>query len=158
MKNKTWKAYLFWIVFTEGVGVLSALLTREGSKIYAASVVKSPLSPPPVVFPVAWTLLYALMGVGAAKVYLSPASADRAKSLRLFLAQLTVNFAWSFVFFNAQAFGAAFVLLTTLLALVLWMTLTFRRVDRLAAGLQIPYLLWLAFAGYLSLNVWLLNA
>ncbi|MBQ9527809.1 MAG: tryptophan-rich sensory protein [Fretibacterium sp.] len=80
MKSKSWKAYLLGVAFTEVVGVLSALLTREGTF---------------------WLL--------------------------------------------------------ALLALASWMTLSFRRVDLLSAALQIPYLLWLFFAGYLSFSVWMLN-
>ena len=73
------------------------------------------------------------------------------------MAQLVVNFFWSLIFFNLQSFGFAFVWLLLLLALVLWMTAVFSQTDRLAAWLQVPYLLWLAFAGYLSFAVWMLN-
>ena len=157
MRAKSWKAYLFWIAFTEAVGVVSALLTREGTKIYNATMIKPLLSPPPLVFPIAWTILYALMGIGAARVFLATASKNRTKSLWLFLAQLAFNFSWSFIFFNFQSFGIAFFWLLALLALASWMTLSFRKVDLLSAALQIPYLLWLIFAGYLSLSVWMLN-
>ena len=77
--------------------------------------------------------------------------------LNLFVAQLIVNFFWSPIFFNAQAFGLAFGWLMVLWVLVLAMILTFRKVDRLAAWLQLPYLAWLTFAAYLSYGVWMLN-
>ena len=157
MKSKSWKAYLFGVVFTEAVGVLSALLTREGTKVYNAAMIKPLLSPPPLAFPIAWTILYALMGIGAARVFLAPVSRDRTKSLWLFLAQLAFNFSWSFIFFNFQLFGTPFFWLLALLALASWMTLSFHKVDLLSAALQIPYLLWLIFAGYLSFSVWMLN-
>ncbi len=155
--KQTWKTYALWIVIAEAVGALAGFLTREGTKLYAASVVKPPLSPPAVVFPVVWGILYALMGVGAARVSLTPASALRTRGLRLFLLQLAFNFVWSILFFNLQAFGLAFVWLVLLWALILMMTLAFGRVDRTAALLQIPYLGWVAFAGYLNVGVWLLN-
>ncbi len=157
MKNKPWKAYVFWILFTEAVGAAASLLTREGSAIYSETVVKPLLSPPPPVFPIAWGILYALMGIGAAMIWLAPASADRSKSIALYLVQLLFNFVWSFIFFNFRAFNAAFFWLVILFVLVLLMTLSFRKVNRTAALLQIPYLLWLLFAGYLNLGVWLLN-
>ena len=157
MKQNTWKVYAFWIVFTEAVGALAGLLTRDGTKLYAAYILKPPLSPPALVFPVAWAVLYALMGTGAARIYLTPASGVRARGLRLFLVQLAFNFLWSVIFFNFQAFGLAFLWLVILWALILMMTFTFGKADRLAALLQIPYLLWVLFAGYLNVGVWLLN-
>ena len=97
------------------------------------------------------------MGVSAARVYQAPASAARTRGLGLYLAQLAFNFFWSIIFFNLQAFGFAFLWLVVLWALILMMAFTFRRVDRPAALLQIPYLAWVLFAGYLNFSVWLLN-
>ena len=157
MKQSIWKVYAFWIVFTEAVGALAGLLTRNGTKLYATSILKPPLSPPALVFPIAWAILYALMGIGAARVYLTPVSGIRARGLHLFLIQLAFNFLWSVIFFNFQAFGLAFIWLVILWALILMMTLTFSKTDRLSALLQIPYLLWVLFAGYLNYGVWQLN-
>lgn len=156
--KRNWKPYLFWILLSEAVGALSGWLTREGTDVYAQTIVQPPLSPPGWVFPIVWTILYALMGIGAARIYLAPPSQDRSRGLNLFIAQLVVNFFWSPIFFNAQAYGFAFVWLLLLWSLVLWMILTFRKVDSLAAKLQIPYLIWLTFAAYLNFGVWLLNA
>ncbi len=157
MQQSTWKPYAAWIGGTEAVGALAGLLTRDGTKLYAATVAKPPLSPPPIVFPIAWAGLYALMGTGAARVYLTPASVFRRRGLRLYLIQLGFNFFWSLIFFNLRAYGAAFVWLAALWALILMMTAVFRRADRLAGLLQIPYVLWVLFAGYLNFGVWLLN-
>ena len=104
-----------------------------------------------------WTILFALMGIGAARVWLAAASAERTRSLRLFFVQLGFNFFWNIIFFNLQAYGFAFVWLAVLWVLILWMLLSFRKVDPLAGWLQLPYLLWVAFAGYLNLGVWFLN-
>lgn len=155
--KKPWKTYLLWILLAETVGGLSGWLTREGTKAYSQTIVQPPLSPPGWVFPVVWTILFALMGVGAAKVFLSPASEYRSRGLNLFIAQLVVNFFWSPIFFNLKAYGLAFFWLLLLWGLVLWMILTFRKVDPPAAKLQIPYLLWLTFAAYLNLGVWYRN-
>ena len=148
---------MFWILLAEAVGALSGWLTREGTQIYAQTIVKPPLSPPGWVFPVVWAILYALMGIGAAKVYQAPASKTRSMGLNLFITQLVVNFFWSPIFFNLQTFGFALLWLLLLWGLVLWMILAFRKVEPLAAKLQIPYLLWLTFAAYLNFGVWYLN-
>ena len=157
MKQRTWKLYAFWILLTEAVGALSGWLTRKGVRTYQETIVQPPLSPPGMVFPVVWGILFALMGVGAARIYASPPSAARSRSLRLFGVQLTFNFFWSMLFFNLQLFGLALLWLIALWGLILWMIRAFRKVDPLAALLQIPYLLWVTFAGYLNAGVWFLN-
>lgn len=158
MKKITWKPYILWILLAEAVGALSGWLTREGTQLFSETVAKPPLTPPSLVFPIVWGILYALMGIGAARVSLTEPSEDRSRGLNLFVAQLIVNFFWSLIFFNAQAYGFAFFWLLLLCGLVLWMTLTFRKVDPIAAWLQVPYLLWLTFAAYLNFGVWRLNA
>lgn len=157
MKRYNWKPYIFWILFTEAVGGLSGWLTREGTRIYNETVMQPPLSPPSFIFPIVWGILFALMGIGAARIYMSPATSARSRSLLLFLIQLVFNFFWSIIFFNLQNYGFAFIWLMVLWVLILWMILSFRKVDRLAAWLQIPYLLWVTFAAYLNFWVWLLN-
>ena len=155
--KRNWKPYFFWILLSEAVGALSGWLTMDAMQLYDQTVIQPSLSPPGWVFPVVWTLLYALMGIGAARIYQAPPSKARSLGLNLFIAQLVVNFFWSPVFFNLRAFGLAFFWLLLLWALVLWMILAFRKVDQLAAKLQIPYLIWLTFAAYLNLGVWYLN-
>lgn len=157
MKSKPWKAYVFWILFAEAVGALSGWLSRDGFEIYSKAVRQPPFSPPALLFPIVWTILYALMGIGAARVRLTLPTPERNKGINLFLIQLAVNFLWTPVFFNAQAYGLAFLWLLLLWGLVLAMILQFRRVDPLAAKMQVPYLIWLTFAAYLNLGVWFLN-
>ena len=157
MEKSTWKTYAFWIALAEAVGAFSGWLTRKSVKIYNAAVKQPPLSPPSIVFPIVWGILFILMGMGAARIYLSPASKARSRSLLLFLVQLAFNFFWSIIFFNLQAFGFAFLWLIALWILILLMILSFREVDQPAAWLQIPYLLWVSFAVYLNFGVWLLN-
>jgi tryptophan-rich sensory protein len=156
MKDK-WKVYAAWILIAEAVGALSGWLSREGAMFYSEMIMKPPLAPPGWVFPAVWTVLYALMGIGAARVWLTGDSAQRSMGLNLFIAQLIVNFFWSLIFFNLQAFGFAFFWLLLLWVLVLLMILAFYKVDLLAVWLQVPYLIWLTFAAYLSGAVWLLN-
>lgn len=152
-----WKTYTFWVLLTEAVGALSGWLSRDGMQIYMQTIEKPPLSPPGWVFPIVWTILYALLGFGAARIWLAPASGERSRSLNLFITQLVINFFWSLIFFNLQAFGFALVWLLLLWGLVLGMIVCFWKVDPLAGKVQIPYLLWLSFAGYLNFGVWMLN-
>ena len=151
------KTYLLWILLAEAVGGLAGWLTREDVKIYTDSIAQPPLSPPPLVFPVVWTILYALMGIGAARVSLAPDGPRQSRALAVFGLQLGMNFLWSILFFKFQRFGLALVWLIALWGAILWMASAFSRVDKAAARLQIPYLVWVAFAGYLNLGVWVLN-
>ena len=149
--------YLLWIVAVEAVGILSGLLTRQGTILYQMTAQKPALTPPGIVFPIVWTILYALMGIGAARVAAQPAGRARADALNVFVIQLVVNFFWSLLFFNAQAYGFALLWLLLLWILILIMMVLFWRVDRISALLQIPYLLWVTFAAYLNYAVWQLN-
>ena len=157
MKKVNWKTYAFWVGLAEAVGLLSGLLSRNATASFGASAVQPPLSPPAIVFPIVWTILYALMGISAAHIQLAPESPQRSRRLNLFIGQLIINFFWSLIFFNAGAYGFALLWLVLLWFLVLWMILAFLKTDPLAALLQIPYLLWLTFAAYLNYNVWILN-
>jgi benzodiazapine receptor len=157
MEKSTWKTYAVWILLAEAVGGIAGWLTREDVRIYNEAIQKPLLSPPSIVFPIVWGILFALMGISAARVYLSPPSDDRSRSLLLFFVQLVFNFCWSFLFFRFQNFGLAFFWLLILWVLIAWMILSFRKVDPLAAWLQLPYLIWVTFAAYLNLAVWILN-
>lgn len=157
MKTKTWKQYALGILLTQSIGALSGWLSRDGMQIFSTSISQPPRSPPAFLFPIVWGVLYALMGIGAVRIYLSPQSTERSMALNVYITQLIVNFFWSLIFFNAQAYLFAFFWLLILLFLVLWMILLFHKVDPLSAKLQIPYLLWLSFAAYLNLGVWYLN-
>lgn len=152
---KTWVSYVLFIgiaIFTE---VISGALTSGSMKTYE-QLQKPPLTPPGILFPIVWTVLYLLMGIGAARIYQTGAAEVR-QALILWGIQLAVSFVWSLIFFNAGAFLAAFLWLLLLWGLVLAMILSFRALDRTAALLQIPYLLWITFAGYLNVSIWRLN-
>ena len=157
MSKRSWKPTLLWVLLAEAVGGLAALLTQEGTRLYGVTIRKPALSPPAAVFPIVWTALYALMGVSAARIWRLPPSAERSTALRLFLIQLGVNFFWSILFFNYQAFILAFFWLILLCALLVRMILAFWELDPTAGKLQLPYLLWVFFAGGLNYGVWLLN-
>ena len=157
MKRENRKMYAFWILLTEALGLLSGFVSRTGMVRYEALAQKPPLTPPGWVFGIVWTVLYGLMGFSAGRIFASPESRDRSRSLNLFIAQLVVNFFWSPIYFNTGAYGFALIWLVLLWVLVVLMIRQFDRVNRTAALLQIPYLLWLSFAAYLNWSVWLQN-
>lgn len=157
MTKQEWKTTALWVLMAEAVGAFSGWLSREGMALYAAKIEKPPLSPPGAVFPVVWAVLYALMGFGASVIDRAPAGEARDRALRIYRVQLGVNFFWSLIFFNLQWYGFAFLWLAMLWALVFGMICRFAQVSVGAARLQWPYLVWLTFAAYLNLGVWVLN-
>ena len=157
MKKRRIAVYGFWILATEAVGALSAWLTREDMRYFRDRVIQPPLSPPAILFPIVWGILYLLMGVGMARVVLSVQSRERTNGMQIYLLQLAVNFIWSIVFFHLRSYLLALAVLMLLLGLILWMIHRFRQVDKPAARLQIPYLLWVCFAAYLNAGIYLLN-
>ena len=153
---KKYKSLILNIALPLAVGLVSGLLTMGAMEDFAA-LNQPPLSPPPLVFPIVWGILFSLMGIGAARVSLTPVSRERSAGLNLFVWQLTVNFFWSLIFFNLRAYGTALAWLGLLWVLIAWMIFAFRKTDKLAAWLQVPYLLWVSFAGYLNWAVWVMN-
>lgn len=157
MWNKI-KPYVVSIAIALAVGGLSALLTKNNMEMYG-NIDKPPLSPPGWIFPIVWGILYVLMGIGSAQVYINRVGKEEDARSALFIygLQLAVNFFWSIIFFNMQAFLFAFIWLIILWVLVIVMIIKFKRVNKTAAYMQIPYLLWVTFAGYLTLAVYILN-
>lgn len=152
------KSYIIAILIPLAVGGLSALLTGNSMDIYN-TFEKPALAPPGIVFPIVWTVLYTLMGVSSAIVYNDQNSTNRAKNRALITygIQLVINFIWSIIFFNLNAFLFSFILLIVLWILVFIMILQISKINKVAGLLQIPYLLWITFAGYLTLMVYILN-
>lgn len=151
-----WKPLLIALAIPLAVGGLATLLSG-GMADYKA-LEQPPLSPPGWVFPVVWTVLYLLMGYASYRVYtagMSPALTK--KALRFYAAQLALNFLWPIVFFGFEWYLAAFVILVALWVLILLTLRLFTAIDETAGDLLIPYLLWVTFAGYLNLGVYLLN-
>ena len=137
-----------------GTGLLSVMLTLGNFKAYSALL--QPPMPPGWLFPVVWTILYILMGVSAYLVYECDTE-EKYIGLAVYVLQLIFNFLWLIIFFNIRNLLFAFVWLVFLWVLVLAMAISFYKVNKTAGLLQIPYLLWATFAGYLNIALYILN-
>ncbi len=155
--NRRIRTLLICLALPLAVGLLASLLTLGGMRDYG-KLWKPPFSPPGWVFPVAWTLLYLLMGLASWRIVTANASEDRKQmALSLYVVQLAANFLWPLLFFGLGRYWLAFGWLLVLLALVLTTWDRFRRLDRRAGLLLLPYVLWLCFAAYLNLGAAILN-
>jgi len=153
-KKIKWEKLLVYMAIPVIVGGLSAFLSGSGMEKYE-SLLKPPLSPPSFLFPVVWTILYLLMGIS---YYIICQESEPCKASKLlYVSQLFVNFIWSILFFHFGLLGISFLWLVLLWVLILLMIISFYRCRPIAGILQIPYLLWVTFAGYLNLYIFLLN-
>ena len=149
-----WKKWSVCIAIPLAVGGVSALISRGAMESFG-ELRMPPLAPPAWLFPVVWTILYILMGIASCLVRTS--DKPNQKALRVYALQLAVNFFWPILFFNLELYLAAFFWLVLLWVLVLVTTELFYGISKPAGLLMIPYLLWITFAGYLNLTIYLLN-
>jgi len=152
------KPYIISAAIALAVGGLSSLLTAGNMDLYSR-ITPPPLAPPSILFPIVWTVLYILMGISAAMIYLEKDKKPKevSRALIVYAVNLFLNFFWSIIFFNMQAFLFSFIWLVLLWITVLIMIIEFYRIKPIAAKLQIPYLIWLTFAGYLNFAIYILN-
>ena len=151
-----WKKLLICLAIPLAVGGLGALLSG-GMSDYGA-MVKPPLSPPGWVFPIAWSILYLLMGYASYRILESDASKEEIKkALFLYGIQLLANFIWPLLFFGGGWFLLSFFWLILLWVLIYLTIRAFSKIDETAGNLLIPYILWVTFAAYLNFGIYLLN-
>ncbi|HEX3077149.1 MAG TPA: TspO/MBR family protein [Lachnospiraceae bacterium] len=154
MKVK-WKELIISVLISLGIGALAGALTSNSMELYG-KLEKPALSPPGWVFPVVWTILFILMGISAYLIYVSDAE-GKDDAIKVYALSLLLNFSWSIVFFRLDAYLLAFLVLIALWLTILIMIRRFYKISPVAAYLQIPYLIWVTFAGYLNLAIYLLN-
>ena len=153
-RPKKWAVYAASIALPIALGGLFGFLTKDGMQA-VLSLRQPPLMPPSWLFPAVWVVLYTLMGIGAARVWL--AGRDSQTALALYAAQLGFNCLWTIFFFNLQWFAFSFFWLLVLLLLIAAMVRAFNRSAPPAGWRQLPYLAWSAFACYLNGAIWFLN-
>ena len=137
------------------VGIISGIITSSAMASYN-QMNKPPLSPPGMVFPIAWAILYTLMGLASYQFYAS----DKEGSMSLmfvYIIQLFFNFLWGPIFFNARLYWVALVWLLIMWLMIIYLVVKSMKVSKLATILLVPYLLWCTFAAYLNLMTAILN-
>ena len=134
-------------------GVLVGLII-SGYMNYG-DMVKPPLSPPSYIFPIVWTILYILMGIS---YFIATKDKENDKDLnQIYILQLLVNLFWPIIFFVLKMYFTAFLWIILLIILVIVMIKELLKNNKISGCLQIPYLIWLLFATYLNIGIFLLN-
>ena len=150
-------AFVLFVGLCLGVGGLGGAVTAESVTTWYTTLNKPSFNPPNWIFGPVWTALYILMGIAAWRVWRA-ADRDTARGpLAVFALQLAVNLGWSVAFFGLRNPGLAVIVILALDLLVLATALMFRRIDRLAAWLLVPYLAWISFATVLNTTIWRIN-
>ena len=142
---KLFKNIIIPLILGTIVGLLSGLGNNYNN------FVKPDIMPPNIVFPIAWSILYTLMGISN---YLIEKEGQKSK---YYIPQLIVNLIWPILFFVFKVYFISILWIIILIALVILMILEFFKINKIAAFLQIPYILWLIFALVLSIQVYLVN-
>ncbi len=149
-----WKKLIISILIPSVLGFIGSLVGNVQNGFQG--IVKPSFTPPEIVFPIAWIILYILMGISTYLI-LESKGQNKEKGLILYGVQLILNASWTYFFFNLNWFLFSFILVIIILILVIYMIKEFHKINPLAAYLQLPYVLWLIFAAILSYNVYLLN-
>lgn len=155
MKKINWKKLILITLVTIFVGSFFAFFNMDGMKEFA-NLDKPFLAPPGIVFMIAWFILYVLMSIS---VYMISESNNPNKkdAISIYILQLIINSLWTLFFFGLKVRLLAFFWIILLIIVVISMIISFSKINKTAAKLQIPYIIWLFFAAYLTISVYLLN-
>jgi tryptophan-rich sensory protein len=139
------------------VGAISGIATSRGVNGWYKTIHKPSFNPPNYLFAPVWTALYILMGISFYIILQTPHIKSKKYALSVFFIQLLLNSAWSFLFFKYHLIEVAFIEIIIIWISIICMILAFYKINKTAAYLQLPYLLWVSFASILNGAIWWLN-
>lgn len=154
---KSFFKLILCILLPLSIGAIGGIATSTSINTWYMSLNKPSFNPPNYLFGPVWTILYILMGISFYLIIQTPKNELRKKAIIVFCVQLFLNFCWSFIFFKFQLLGLAFIEIIMMWISIATMIYTFEKINKTAAYLQIPYLLWVSFASVLNGAIWLLN-
>ena len=153
-----WTALAASIVICSMAGAIGSVFTFDAIPVWYASLAKPPFSPPNWIFGPVWTSLYILMGISAYLIWQKGwANKPVRAAITLFGAQLSLNTIWSILFFGMRSPSLGFAGIVLLWISIVLTMRDFHRLDRRAAYLLVPYILWVSFASILNFAIWMLN-
>lgn len=152
MKKINWKKLIIIVIITFVVGSFFNFFTMNNMDTFKE--LKKPINVPGILFPIVWSILYLLMSIS---LYIVTNKTKNIKPLIVYGVQLIINSLWSLIFFGFGAYLFAFIWIILLIISIIAMMVTFNKIDKKSFYLNIPYLLWTVFAGYLTLGIYMLN-
>lgn len=157
MKFKNAAIFIVSVLACQLAGLIGSVFTTPAIRGWYTTIEKSPLNPPNWIFGPVWTLLFTLMGISLALIWISEKGALRSNAIKIFSFQLILNTLWSIIFFGLKNPALAFLEIVVLWFAILYTIIVFRKINKTSAWLLVPYILWVSFASYLNLSVALLN-
>lgn len=148
--------FLLCLLLCLGGGWLTGWVTEQGIKEWYPSLIKASGTPPNIVFPIVWTILYIFMAIALTLLWVSKTTKKKTAVL-LFGIQLLLNFSWSWLFFYLEQVGLALVDITLLWICIFLTVICFWKHTRYGSYLLLPYLAWVSYALYLNLFIWMYN-
>lgn len=158
MKTSSTFQVIIAILISEAAGIIGSVFTSPSIPTWYAGIIKPTFSPPNWVFGPVWTTLFALMGIASYIVWKRGFERrDVRIALGMFALQLILNVTWSLIFFGLQNPALAFLEIIALWLAIALTIVSFYRINKNAAYLLIPYILWVSFAMFLNYTIWSLN-
>jgi tryptophan-rich sensory protein len=158
MKIKNPKLLAFTIGISQLAGIIGSIFTTSEIANWYVFLNKPYFNPPNWLFGPVWITLYTLMGISLYLVWSKGyKEANIKRAVNIFLVHLVVNSLWSIIFFGLHYLGIAFIVIITLWLMILYLIKLFLGVNKTAAYLLTPYLLWVSFASLLNFSIWQLN-
>lgn len=143
---------LFYIFLPLIIGIVVGLITQQS--ITYNTIIKPPLSPPNIIFPIVWTLIYLLMGIS---YFLIKKEKNTALETMIYYTQLFINAMWSIIFFNLRWYFFSIIWIILLDILVAIMIYLFYKKNKISGYINTLYFVWLIFATYLTIGIYILN-
>lgn len=157
-KTSIWPTALLIIAVTMATAALGGYVSAGSDDAWYAALNKPSLTPPDITFAIVWPILFVLMALGAILVRVRAGSfAEASSALGLYFTQLALNLSWSWAFFGFHRVLIAMIILAALWVMIIAMMRGFAKHSIAAAVLQLPYLIWVSFAGYLNGSILTLN-
>ncbi|WP_443939748.1 TspO/MBR family protein [Pedobacter sp. MW01-1-1] len=151
-------AFILNIALPLGIGALGSWATAQSIHTWYPTLNKPSFNPPNAIFAPVWTSLYILMGIAAYLVWTKRKTIQHfPRTIAIYLIQLILNLAWSFIFFYLHEIGFALAEIILLLIVVIFNAYLFYKIHKWAGFLFIPYILWVTFASFLTYNIFILN-
>lgn len=149
---RPWLILLAFLVVVIGVGALIGTQSQPGA--WYEGLAKPPFNPPNWVFAPVWFALYVMIAIAGWRIWMIDPNST---AMKLWFAQMALNWAWSPIWFIGQMLWPAFAVIVAILALIVAFILVAAKHDKIAAGLFVPYLAWVSFATLLNLSIAILN-
>lgn len=157
MKSTLLLKFLASIILPLSLGAIAGIATAQSIPEWYATLNKPSFNPPNWIFGPVWTTLYILMGISLFLVWKQDPGKERNRAILIFLLQLLLNFAWSFIFFYFKMIGFALIEIILLWITIVMMLVVFYKIKPIASYINIPYLLWVTFATVLNASYYFLN-